>query len=210
MCVAVGVPRSNCMCVVSAFVVCLQVLSTHQSEECSLASTTGAKQDERGHDNGGALAVQDQVEDDGQRQGQQQGEEHGSDGRAEAPREPFSCGIHVDRHLGVCMNGRGGVEEEAIQSIDRSKVALTVPDHADAFPRLRAEHVCRKSGASPTEPYLQLDFILQLTVTNRAIEEYALVALRARSHSYQHSTCRGTVVIIPSQRVVIRPHHLNC
>jgi hypothetical protein len=91
---------------ISVSMVCLKMFATHQSQEGCLAGTTRTKQDERRHDNGSALAVQDQVEDDGQRQGQHQGEDHGSDGRAEAPREPFSCGIHVDRHLCLFKNGR--------------------------------------------------------------------------------------------------------
>ena len=88
---------------ISISAVCLQVFATHQSEQSRLASTTRTKQDERRYSDGGALAVQDQVEDDGQRQGQHQGEEHGSDGRAEAPREPFSCAIHIDRRMSVCV-----------------------------------------------------------------------------------------------------------
>jgi hypothetical protein len=130
------------------------------------------------------------VEDDGQRQGQDQGEEHGSDGRAEAPCEPFSSGIHVDRRVCRYMNGRYRVVEEALQSVDRSKLTLAVPDRAAAFPQRGPNTHLPKPGAfpdtisttlSPKNSYKPLPrIVLQ--------EERNLGKPRVRSRSDQQST----------------------
>ena len=70
---------------------------------------------------------------------------------------------------------------------------------------------CRKSGASPTEPSLQLQeqSISQLPITDRAIRGNVLGLLRTCSHSLQQNTCKGTTVVVPSQQVVILTHYLE-
>jgi hypothetical protein len=115
---------------------CLQAIQTHQSKKSRLSSSTGTKKDKRRHSDGSALAVQDQVEDDGQRQGQHQGEEHGPDGRAEAPCEPFSSGIHVDRYVCRYMSCRDQVVERKLfkvltgpNSRSQSPIALLLFPH---------------------------------------------------------------------------------
>jgi hypothetical protein len=66
------------------------------------------------------------------------------------------------------MDGRYRVVEEAIQRIDRSKLALTVPDRAAAFPQRGPNTHLPKPGAIPDTIYttLSLQFCLPRTVIN--------------------------------------------
>lgn len=109
------------------------------------------------------------------------------------------------------MNGEYKVEEGAIQSTTGSKSRSQSPITLMLFHPAVRTRACRKSGASPTEPSLQLqeESISQLPVTDRAIRGNILGALRTCSHSLEHNPCRGTTVVVPSQQVVILTHHLE-
>ena len=109
------------------------------------------------------------------------------------------------------MSGRCKVEEGAIQSTAGSKSRSQSPITLMLFHLAARTRACRKPGASPTEPSLQLqeESILQLPVTDRAIGGNILGVLRACSHSLQHHTFRGTIDVVPSQQVVILTHHLE-
>lgn len=167
------------------------VSGTHQSNKGGFASTTRTEQDKRRYYNSGALAVQEQVEDDGQRQRQQQGEEHGSDGRAEAPGEPFPCGVHVDGHGRLCMNGRGQVVVRAIDDskVGRSRCCLSTlrPEHSACR---NLGHLRLSSNISESLPLRsELDFVTDCdSVTRRAMVS---VASKTRSYSIQQRAFKG-------------------